>query len=279
VTSFIESALSLIAQSSLAFLLVLLAIWLCRKLIEARLTRSVQHEFDVKLATFNKELQEETRRVEAVRSAGFAALSAQRTSLATKRVEAAQGLWNGLLDARMGVGVAGYLEILNVQAVVAEAHNPKMQLVLKSMVSEEVMSNEYASRLSGYSAHQPFVSPIAWALFVAYSTIISFSIAQMQLIRLGYDPHRFLRATHWSSLLGAALPAEDFKKIGTSSEFGVQWALKRIEELFVDELRLSMAGESAGVAGVEDARRILEAADKLQNSASKAQEEFKSAKV
>jgi len=45
--------------------------------------------------------------------------------------------------------------------------------------------------------------------------------------------------------------------------------------LFVDELRLSMAGESAGVEGVEDARRILEAADKLQNVATPAQDEFK----
>jgi hypothetical protein len=36
-----------------------------------------------------------------------------------------------------------------------------------------------------------------------------------------------------------------------------------------------MAGESAGLEDVKNAQRIIEAADKLQNSVSKAQEELR----
>src|SRR5882757_1141639 len=106
-----EHILDWIGQSSVAALLLLIVGYLCRNLIEARLTRSVQYEFDKKLVTFKEKLEEETRRLDSVRGAGFAALLAQRNSLAMKRVEAAQGLWNAVLDARKGIGVATNLEI------------------------------------------------------------------------------------------------------------------------------------------------------------------------
>jgi hypothetical protein len=271
----VDQILNWVAQSSVAALLLLVVGYLCRKLIEARLSQSVQHEFDKKLATFKENLEEEARRSEAVRSAGFAALLAQRNSLGTKQIEAAQGLWNGVLDVRKGLSVALQLEIMKIDEVVKELHDSRMQLFLKSIVPAELTSSEYVSRISSYSVHQPFVSPTAWALYVAYSTVITLAIAKMQMLQLGYDPRRFLKITHWTSLLVAALPPGDFNKIGSSPEYDLPWALKRLEDMIVDELRRSMAGESAGLEDVKNAQRIIEAADKLQNSVSKAQEELR----
>jgi hypothetical protein len=270
-----ESLFDLIAQSSLAALLLLVVGYLCRNLIEARLTRSVQYEFDKKLAAFKQGLEEEARRLEAVRNAGFAALAAQRNSLASKRVEAAQGLWNGILEARKGIGVAQNLEIMNLDAVVKELGDPRMQLFLKTIAPAEILNPAFSVGLGQFSAHQPFVSPTAWALYAAYSTIIVFSVSKMHVLQNGYDPRKFLLAAHWTELLGEALTAEDFKRIGTSSEYGIQWALKRIEDRLVDELRRSIASESAGLESLDEAHRILLAVDKLQNAASTAKQKLK----
>jgi hypothetical protein len=238
--------------------------YLCRHLIEARLTRSVQHEFDKKLAKFNNELQEEVKRLETLRSTGFSALLAQRNALAAKRIEAVQELWNGVLEARKGIGVAVNLEHMRIDAFVENANDPRIQLFLSTIGPKEIVSNEFILKLGSYSVHQPFVSPKAWALYLAYSTIITFSIAKIQTLQLGFDPVKFLKETHWTSLLEAALPPEDFKKIRTSPEYDLQWAMKRLEDAIVDELRHSMTAESAGLESVEGANRIQEAVDRLR---------------
>jgi hypothetical protein len=270
-----ELIFGVLAQSSLATLLLVLAGYLFRNLIEARLTRSVQHEFDRKLLEFRHSIEDGANRLEAFRNAGFAAQSAQRNSLAAKRVEAAQGLWNGVLEARKGIGVAQNLEIMNLDAFVERLDDPKIQLFLKSIAPAEVLNPDYAVRLGQCATHQPFVSPNAWALYAAYSTIITFSVSKMHILQSGFDPRKFLKKSHWTELMGEALTQEDFGKIGTSSEHGVQWALKRIEDRIVDELRRSMADEAAGLESLEGAQRILEAADKLENEASIAKETIK----
>jgi hypothetical protein len=235
----------------------------------------VQFEFDKKLAAFKEKLAEDTRRSEAVRNAGFAAQLAQRNLLASKRVEAAQGLWEGVLEARKGISVASYLEILKVEEVAKEAHDPRVQSFLNTIASGEVMSDDYSSKLASYAKYQPFVSPTAWALYAAYSTVIGISIAKIKMLQIGYDPERFLKNSHWVAVLVEALSPDDFGKIGKSAEYGLQWALKRLEERIVDELKRSMTGESAGLEGVEDAQRILEVVDKYQSSTSRAQDEVR----
>lgn len=256
--------LSWIGQSSVAALLLLLLGYLCRQFIEARLTRSVQHEFDKKLAIFKERLDEETKRLDSVRGAGFAALLSQRNSLAAKRVEAAQGLWNAVLYARKGITVALSLEILKIEEVVKRVREPEIQTYLKAIGPADVMTDEFIAKLNGYAQHQPFVSPVAWALYTAYSTIIVLSISKLKMLQLGFDPGNVVKDTHWVVLLGKALLPADFNKIESGAQYNLHWALGRVEERIVDELRRSMAGESAGLEGVGDAHAILEAIDNFK---------------
>jgi len=92
----LDIILSWLGHSVAAAGLLAIGGYLARGMLEARLTRSVQHEFDKKLAQFKGELDEEARRRETLRSAAFAASLAQRNALATKRIEAAQLLWNAI---------------------------------------------------------------------------------------------------------------------------------------------------------------------------------------
>jgi len=96
--------LSVLADSAVTAALLAIAAYLGRSWIDARLTKAVQHDFDKKLVAFKDSLEAETRRSEAVRNAGFAAMLSQRSALAAKRVEAAQALWSGVLEARKATG-------------------------------------------------------------------------------------------------------------------------------------------------------------------------------
>jgi hypothetical protein len=235
------AALTWLGQSAVAAVLLGLALYLFRKVIETRLIRSVQHEFDTKLTKFKDQLDQEPSRRDSVRGAAFAALLAQRSALAAKRIEAAQALWN--------------------------VEDPKIRKYLQLTASGEVMSEEYAARIVRCSDCRPFVSPTAWALFAAYSVIVMFAVSRMKTLQLlGFDPRKFLKNVHWIEFIRTALPQDDVSKIGSDSEHGVLWVLGRLEERMVEELQRSLAEGSAGLDSVSDAQRILEATDALEAS-------------
>lgn len=258
--------LSWLGQSAVAALLFGGVIYLFRSLIEARLTRSVQHEFDKKLVTFKGDFEAEAKRQEAVRGTAFAGQLAQSTALAAKRVDAAQGLWNGVLEARKGISIAISLEVLNVPQLVKKAQDPKIQDYLKIVASDDVMSQAYLGRLNYFFMHQPFVPESAWAYFALYTTIITFSISKMQLLQSGLDPDKFLKAGHWTKLIDFASLPDELKKLGTTNEYDLQWMLKTIEQLIVRELRRSMTEESAGLESLATAQRIVEVSNQQGES-------------
>lgn len=250
-----------IGQSIGSAALVIAIVYLARNLIEARLTRSVQHEFDQKLASFRAALEAESNRQEAVRSTAFAALLAQRSAVATKRIDATQGLWDGVMEAKKGLSVALTVEILNIDALAKRLSDPKIQQYLATIGTGEVMERDFSARLNRVAAYRPFVSPMAWALYSVYSTVIVFSVSQLRMLQLGENPKSLMSKSSWVEFVGDALPKEEVMLIGSDSNHGLQWAMNLLEQRILDELRESVAEESAGLDSVANARRILEAAD------------------
>lgn len=262
----ISIILSWLGQSAVAAVLLVAVAYLSRRLIEARLTRSVQHEFDRKLTAFKQELHEEGQRRESVRSTAFAALLAQRTALTSRRIEAVQLLWDAVLEVRKGIFIVTHLEILKLDAVVAELQDPRMKQYFETTATGEVMEDAYIERLARFSAVRPFVSPTAWVLFAAYSTIVVAAIAKMKALKLGLDPRKFFKDQHWANLLPGVLPPEDMELLGKDTDHGLQWAFGRIEERLIVELQRSLGETSAGLESVADAQRILEAAERFEAS-------------
>jgi hypothetical protein len=260
----ISIILGWLGQSAVAATLIVAAAYLSRRLIEARLTRSVQHEFDTKLTTFKQELREEAQQRESVRNTAFAALLGQRSALAAKRIEAVQSLWEGVLEIRKGIFMAAQLDILKLDAVVAELQDPRMRQYFETTVAGDVVEDAYISRLAKFGTVRPFVSPTAWALFAAYSAIVAAAIAKMKALRLGFDPRKFFKDQHWAGLLPDVLPPEDIDLLGKDADHGLQWAFGRIEERLIVELQRSLGETSAGLESVADAQRILEAAERLE---------------
>jgi len=253
-----------LGQSAVAAALLAAAGYFGRRVIEARLTASVQHEFDKKLTAFKNELEQEAQRRETVRQTAFSALVSQRSALMTKRIGSAQLLWDGLLEARKATPIVMQLDLLKLDAVVPELSDLRMQRYFELTASGEVMQDEYIMRLHRCASVRPFVSPNAWALYAVYSNIIGAGIGKMQMLKIGQDPRKFLTDRHWSELLPGVLPPEDIQLAGSDAEHGVQWVLSRIEERLLVELQRSMGEASAGLESVADAQRILEACDKLE---------------
>ena len=88
--------------------LTIILLWLCRGLIETRLTKSVQHEFDKKIESVKSDLRNSETSLQATIRASEAQLDALRSGALTgivsrqsvidkRRVEAVDQLWAGIL--------------------------------------------------------------------------------------------------------------------------------------------------------------------------------------
>jgi hypothetical protein len=251
-----------LGQSVIAAALVAVAVYLGRNLVEARLTRSIQYEFDQKFAKLKAQLEADSARLESVRSTALSALLSQRSALSAKRIEAAQTLWNGVIECRKGAAVAMCVELINIDKLIPELNKSNVKAFLAALGSGEVMTPEYLTKLQSFSAQRPFVSPAAWALYAVHSTVIVLHITKLKMLQLGEDPKQFVTGT-WVSLVAKVLPPDETTKIGTNQEHGLQWALGRIEEMLVEEIRRSLGESTAGKDSLIDAEAIIRQAESI----------------
>jgi len=170
------------------------------------------------------------------------------------------------LDARKATFLVMQLEMLKLDAVVPELKDPRMQRYFEITASGEVMTDEYLARLHMHASVRPFVSTAAWAAYSVYSNIVSAAIGKMKMLKIGQDPRRFFTEVHWAAILPGVLPADESRLVGTDSEHGLQWVLARLEERLASELQRSLGEGAAGLDSITDAKRILEATDKIETS-------------
>ncbi len=68
-------------------------LYLCRKLIETRLTHSVKHEFDKKLELVRADLRSKEVEIAALRGGALSAMASRQITLDKRRLEAVDQLW------------------------------------------------------------------------------------------------------------------------------------------------------------------------------------------
>ncbi len=252
------------------------ALWLGRSLIAERLKNSVKHEFDVKLENLRAEIRAGETHLDAVRSTALAALASGQGALNQRRLVAVDDLWKATMAMRSGSAIVSIVEALRGDEIAKHLHDPAVKQFIEMLgvfgdgFTERVKANEA-------SAARPFVTPMAWALYTAYSSIVVMAHLKFEAIKLGV-PSSILKTADALELVKTALP--DLSPIleahGTAALPAV---LPDIEERLVAELRASAdgrdsdpeaverAGKVARVAARQEADRAKEEADALTGAA------------
>ena len=105
--------------------LLSLALWLSRALITARLTRSVQHEFDEKLEklkaefratekTLEASLAQRSAELESLRAGALSGITSRRALLDKRRLEAIDQLWGTLIANQSARSLAMTMSVMKL---------------------------------------------------------------------------------------------------------------------------------------------------------------------
>lgn len=249
---------------------VLLVLWLAKSLIDARLQKAVQHEYDTRLALLNSELRAAEERfkadakakeqsIQALQDSSLAGIAARRAVTDKRRQEAIDQLWDAVHRLGYAKVAAQWMAAIKFEAALKEAaRNPAMRKIFEMINIPEDMGAEAFAM-----AHRarPHLSPLAWAYFAAWQSVVIHATVQVKLLQSGADMPDAIDKSMVAGALKLALPhqAGYIEKYGTS---GAYHLLEELETKLLEELRTSLDGENQDLDSLKRARRILDEVNK-----------------
>jgi hypothetical protein len=254
-----------------------IVLWLCRKLIETRLTKSVQHEFNTKLETLRADFRREEellkadlrakdRDIAVLRDGAMTAMASRQIALDKRRLEAVDQLWSAMSALARTKGISMFMAMFKSEEVLKEVARSPQARELFAGIGAGLDPNELASSSVETAAKaRPFVSPMAWALFSAYQAIAIQGVLRLQTIKAGVGKD-FTDKQAVAYLIKAALPdrAEYIDKYGAAA---YRYLLDELEQRLLEEFQNMLAGREEDKASVEKAAEILKASNKIIDSA------------
>lgn len=271
----------LLASGSTA-LLFTAAIWLLKNLIVTRLTRSVESEFSKILESYRSELRvseekfkyelgAKERELAALRSGAISALASRQASLDARRLQAADDVWNcvvGLSPLRFVSSIMSRIKF--EEAAEAAVHDPKVRLLV-SFLDKHFDAKNLEGQLPASRA-RPFVSPMLWASFSAYSTILYQALMRANAIKGGIGARDFMDNEKVSKLLKSVLP-HYAKLIDDHGAAAYHHLLEDLEGQIIKEIHLSISGVEADAESIKRAADVLRQANEIALSSELAEKE------
>jgi hypothetical protein len=244
-----------------------IALFACRSWIIARITKGVQHEFDVKLEKFRATLKtseeqlksglrEKEAEISTLRNTVLSGSANRQTLLDKRRFEAVEKIWTAVNDFAPLKSLYQMTTDLNYDALARRVGEAKIQQFL-STIDTTVQNQENLTSVA--RDERPFVPELTWAFFSAYSTLLTFNLIRFKTLKLGIEnPQEFLNTEHVKNILKAALPhrAQFIDEFDAGAYYHL---LEEIETNLLSELRKILEGKETDQNSLKQAKDILSA--------------------
>ena len=245
------------------------ALWLGRNLISARLTKSVEFEFSARLEALRsaqRKVEEELRaeirakevQLDSLQSGALAALLSRQQAFDKRRLEAVDQLWAAVLGLAPARAVATFMLFVNWDAAAAEAkRSPETRQFF------EILGQGFdPKKLDVSAAHKarPFITPVVWATYTAYSTLCMHGAVRNLALRSGLDAKVIEESSVVNKLILAVLPHyKDFiEEHGSLAYYHVFSAL---EDKLVLDMQNMLRGGEVDASAVAQAALIVKLAE------------------
>ncbi len=242
-------------------------VWFGRNLITAR--------FSSKLEALKAELRQSEERlkadlrakgaeIEALRSGAMSAMATRQMAVDKRCLEAVDQLWSGVTALAPARYISSLMAVFKFEEAAKRAESDSK---LRELF--EVMGGGFdpkalakALDLSGASKARPFVSPMAWATYRAFSTICTQAVMRWNMLRSGIGPQEFTDNEAINNLIKSVLPSHE-KYIDEYGPAGYHYLLETLETKLLEELQAMLAGVEADKAGIGRAAEILKHSDEV----------------
>jgi hypothetical protein len=245
------------------------ALWLARSLIMTRLKSSVKNEFDSKLEVLRSELKSKEAQIESLRTGAMSGLLTRQGALYARKLQAIDQIWSSVKELEKAKYISSTLGTLKFEECAKEsARNPKFREFIQTIGGNFDLAS---LDMSGSELARPFLTPLAWAYYSVYSSVIMQALAVMQVLKIGVDDaEKLLNFENTNNLLKTVLPssADYIDKYGMACHHHL---LDQIEQLLLMELKNIQEGNEDDKENARRAAEINKEVEKVTNEVAEMQ--------
>lgn len=248
------------------FALIGIGGFLLKNWVRSNIEKSIQYKFDTKIENVRAEFRESEERLKSdlrLKEAEIAALQdgvlsgrANRQALLDKRrIEAVDRVWSGFVSLSVCANFAASMKVFKIEEV--EKVAPSDPRVRKAFQLIGSWAPALPTSPSPAMNERPFVSPLAWAYYSAYSSVVSGAYFQVKAFESGLaNMSEIFNHQHIKDLLKAALPhqASLIDQHGSTAGY---FLLDELEERLLTELRKMLEGNDLDKADLVQSAEIM----------------------
>jgi len=216
---------------------------------------AVKNEMRMKEAAFASELRSRETEISALRDGVLSGRLNRQSLVDGRRIDAVVRVWTAISELAPFMAVAASMAVINFDAAAKEAaHNPQVRKLFEIM-GKNVPEGHKLTRTAWNE--RPFLTPIAWAYFSAYQTIVIAAYTSLKLLELGVAGEReFIKTDAIKKLLKAALPHHE-KFIDSQDTSAYYYLLNELEENLLAELKNILDGVDIDNATIARSAKIM----------------------
>lgn len=203
---------SLGLTSLIATSIVSLILYSIRKYIAEYITHDIQHKYDKKFEEFQSIIRKDEEERNFIRNAVLNTISSTDNVVKSRQIAAFDELWLSLIEKKKFTGLMSAFSLLNVEVLKKWPEDKKIKFLEPFKIDMKSLANEThkAERV------RPWISPMGWALYLAYDSIMYYFVSQIHILTLGYDPNEFLSKESVLELVNSAIPESNIESIENS---------------------------------------------------------------
>jgi hypothetical protein len=237
-----------------------------RKLIETNVTKSVEHKFDTKLEATKSDLRAKETEISALLDMVLSGRTQRQALLDKRKIEAVEAIWVAVGKlAPFALASASMARIKFDKAAEKAPRDPNLRKFFAVIADPSLINNLDKEKTA--MREQPFLSPLAWAYFSAYQSIVMGAYMEARMLAEGVeDAGKLLKRYHAKDLLKVTLPHQnDF--IENNDPRAYYFLLDELRDCLLAELRKMLEGHDVDRTTIDQAKRISNAINKIDNDA------------
>lgn len=243
--------------------LIATVLWLGRTWLKERLTASIRLETEQELTKFKSELDTANQRIRDLASAGTSANAQVEAALLENRIRAVNKVWESVLSWQQVSVATMMVSVLSDDWLKNYASDPgtksTFEQILKNADHLTFMKKQNETELV-----RPFLSEPVWALYSAYYSFLSARLAKASLLAIsGIDHIEALSRFNERDLVERSAPPEILAIYDKNPYTGTEPYLRYLREEILTQFREFLSGQRAGNLAVQNAAKILHAAEDL----------------
>lgn len=279
ILDFIEGAIGVNISVVYPFIYLIaipVIIYFLREFLAAKIRESVRADFESEIERvrsdlrkneelFRNELQLKENQMNALREGALAGRSHRQAIIAQRKIDALDTIWQKFKRLAALKFMSEMFAKLNLEEIEKKApKDPKIRQFVDALSGNDPL--ETLKEISATN-EQIYVPDIVWAIYSAYSSILTTCYIHMKALSLGVnEAGSFIKWDLVANLAKAVLPhqTEFIDKFGPS---GLPHLLDEIEQLMVSEVRKALEGKDSDEEAIKQSAEIMQ---KVEDVAAKA---------